>query len=289
MQLVTRLAFCALSLVTAACSRDHVGVGADLAGTGTVDFFDGEHHDGGGDGPTVVTNTALLGVWQVSGTDPRGAYSGQLELRANAAGTSMIRVVKYSDVTVENDRELWWAWTGAATAAGSGLTTATSLVRADFILARDALTRTDADKIPLAVTGTIAAPSNGTTTAHFAADGLALDDTLTNRTDSGAQPIFAIDRTSRPVNDAPSAAAKTSLFALYSRRWTGPPPIARRACTAIRTSRWASTCTCGAAVPSSKSATRRSSSAPASIICMPTGSVVTSASSPPPSSRQRIS
>ncbi len=223
MRCVTRLVFCALTLVASACSPDRVGVGADLSGAGSADFSDGNaNHDGGGDGPAVGANSALLGVWQISGTDARGAYTGQLELRAAAGATAMIRVLKYNDVTVENGRELWWAWTGTATPQGNGLTTATSLLRADFILNRDNLGRTDADKIPLAVAGTIAAPSNGTTTAHFVADGLTLDDTLTNRTDSAAQPIFAIDRTSRPVNDAPSAATKSSLFALYNTYQTQP-------------------------------------------------------------------
>jgi len=54
--------------------------------------------DGGAD-PTAPGTpvTTLFGVWQVTGKDARGAYTGQLELRDAGGGKAQaIRVVQYT-------------------------------------------------------------------------------------------------------------------------------------------------------------------------------------------------
>lgn len=175
---------------------------------------------GGGGGPgsdagSVAANS-LLGVWQIAGKDSRGAYDGQLELRQDGANVSVIRIVHYTSVTVEDARELWTVWTGTAKSTQAGFTTQVSLLKADFVRSRGGITRTEADKTPLGVTGSITLAANGqSASASWKGSDADATDTLTARKDSGAKPIFAVDRTRVPVNTAPTGAAKASADALF--------------------------------------------------------------------------
>ena len=157
----------------------------------------------------------------ITGTDERGPYEGQLELRgpdAIAADKSVItnRVIRYPNAPVENGKEPWWVWTGTAVPSGAGFMTTSHLLRADFVHSRGGITRSDADKVPLAVTGVIDVPTSGTSTAHFTGGGLTLNDSMTARQDLGAQPIFALDPVAHPVNTAPTGSTKTSPDTLYA-------------------------------------------------------------------------
>src|SRR5262245_16140151 len=54
---------------------------------------------------------SLVGRWDVSGTDARGPYQGELEVRPEPDGQlRFARVVRYPGLVVRGDRELWWAW-----------------------------------------------------------------------------------------------------------------------------------------------------------------------------------
>lgn len=204
----------AMTVVATGCSK--VGVGptgeSDLAGAGA-------NRDGGAGDLLQATNAQLYGVWQIDGKDARGTYTGQLEVRKRADGsgmTDLYRIVRYTDITVEDSRELWWVWTGTGSINGDKLSTAVSLAKADFVHSRGGVTRTDADKTPLAVPGTIDAPVGQTTHAHFTVGTETIDDTLTNRADSGATPIFATDVTYQPVNAPPDPSTKSTLFTTFA-------------------------------------------------------------------------
>ena len=224
-QTLAIVALCALPFFLAgACasnaSAPETGVGAAAGHSSTATNGGGGTGGSGGVGGTDVPDagyTSLLGVWQVTGDDDRGPYQGQLELRDSDGGQAAVyRVVHYTGgVTVEDGRELWTAWTGTATVSGLTAQVSVSLRRADFVLSRDGVTRTAADLTPLAVTGSVTADVSGVS-AHWSADGVSLDDTLTDLAPNGAEPIFATDRTSVPANDPPSADTLATLNALYA-------------------------------------------------------------------------
>jgi len=158
----------------------------------------------------------LLGVWQVTGKDARGAYEGQLELRDVKGKVEIYRVIRYgAGVTVEDSRELWTAWTGTATASGLTAKASVALLRADFVKSRGGVTRTAADKTPLPVTGDISV-TGATGTAHWTATGLTADDTLSSRAPNGAAPIFVKDRVSIPVNAPPDPVMAGIIAVLYA-------------------------------------------------------------------------
>ena len=195
--------------------------GAD-GGDPDAGIADGGAGGGSGDGGSTPVIDTLLGIWKLSGTDPRGAYSGEFELRDAGGGTTTaLRVVRYPGVAVEDGRELWTAWTGAGTISGvpgvSALsaTVAVSLARADFVRSRGGVTRTAADRTPLAVTGEISV-TGGVVRARWTADGVALDDLLADRADSAAAPIFAKAFTRTPAYPQPGATTLTSMNSLYA-------------------------------------------------------------------------
>ncbi len=88
-----------------------------------------------------------------------------------------------------------------------------SLRRADFVLSRGGISRTDADRTPLAVTGSLSV-SDEAVSVTWSVGADTITDTLTNRVDSGPKAILAHDVTSTPANDAPSAATKANFFSL---------------------------------------------------------------------------
>src|SRR5687768_7337853 len=70
----------------------------------------GEQPASDGDAPKGPA-TKLFGVWKVAGKDSTGAYEGQAEIASTAEGSiAFTRVIRYPNVVVEGDRELWWVW-----------------------------------------------------------------------------------------------------------------------------------------------------------------------------------
>ncbi len=227
---------CSVLVVAAApaCGSDGGSGGAadDAGGRGTGDGATGSDGGGGGgdgggsgneggasgdagDGATQVTGP-LMGVWQLSGTDARGAYTGQVELRDGGGGkVDVIRVAQYAGVTVEDARELWTAWTGSATVSGTTATLDVKLQRADWVKSRGGVARTLADQTPLAVSGAVTAQGSGAK-VHWTADAVTFDDTLTGHTANGPAPIFATAVTRTPAYAAPSASTLASMNSLYA-------------------------------------------------------------------------
>ncbi len=210
---VSLLSFAALA---GACGSDGSSSSGD-PGNDAGGGGGGNNDSGSGGGPADAGPVAsgLLGVWQISGKDSRGAYDGQLELRQDGANATVIRIVHYTSITVEDARTLWTAWTGTAKQTQAGYSAGVSLLKADFVRSRGGLTRAEADKTPLSVMGDIRLSANGTASATWKGSDADATDTLTARKDSGPAPIFAIDRTRTPVNTAPTGAAKTSTDALF--------------------------------------------------------------------------
>jgi hypothetical protein len=174
------------------------------------------------DSSEASASEPLLGVWEVTGKDARGKYSGKIELRkatgANGASAvpnkiEFIRVVRYDkSVTVEGGRELWTAWTGSGTAEGSDANVSVDLLRADFVKSRGGVTRTEADKRALTLKGNVHFGDGGAR-LRWSADGLTVDETLTKRAASAAEPIFRTERSSTPAHDPPGFVTKTIIRA----------------------------------------------------------------------------
>jgi hypothetical protein len=157
----------------------------------------------------------LVGLWDVSGTDARGAYSGQAEIRHDGTAYTFIRTVHYAGVAVETDRELHWLFTGQLTRTGQALALTSSLKRLDFITQYKGLTRTAAD-VPIPLTGSFTVGSNGDLAGTFSATGIALTDAWTARKPLPKAPLFTNERKTVPAHPAPSPAMKQQLFTLYA-------------------------------------------------------------------------
>ena len=186
--------------------------------TGNAGDGGGGSRDGGGNGGdgAVPLTGDLLGVWKVTGTDARGAYTGELELRdAGRGNVAVLRVVRYTGVTVEDSRELWTAWTGTAAITGATATLSVSLQRADWVKSRGGVVRTVADQTPLALTGAVSLVSGGAK-VHWTGDAVAIDDALAGRTANGAAPIFAKAFTRTPAYAPPSASTLATMNTAYA-------------------------------------------------------------------------
>lgn len=207
----------ALALIACGSSGDaSTNDGSSGAPDGSSTTSGGPNGSSGGPNGSSgnTAETTLLGVWKIDGTDARGAFTGQLELREDAGKTSAIRIVKYTTATVEDGRELWWVWTGTAKASGAGYSVDVALRRAEFVKSRGGVTRTEADKVPAKITGALALGGAGAT-ATWTGD-VTQTDSLSGRVDSGTAPIFVTDRVKVPVNAAPTGAEKTGFDTLYA-------------------------------------------------------------------------
>ena len=161
------------------------------------------------------TPFAIAGVWSIAGEDAIGKYVGETELVPEGGAFRFTRVIRYTETTVEDGRELHWVWQGIASGDEHGLAIDVSLRRADFVKARGALARTDADKLPLAVTGLVK-DEQGVFGGTFTGEGIAAEERWFERVPSGAQPIFAgVERTFTPSHPPPTSNYKNNAFALF--------------------------------------------------------------------------
>lgn len=154
-------------------------------------------------------------VWDVNGTDARGAFTGHVEMVADAGALRFTRVVHYTTARVEDARELWWVWQGKA-AAGSGgaLAIDVALRKLDFVVERGALKRTASDASPVSAKATFARSPKGFT-GTYQVEGAAITEEWSPSTVEG--PIFAgVDRTFAPSHDPPDPTTKAALFAEFT-------------------------------------------------------------------------
>src|SRR6476659_8198509 len=96
-----RIALVLLLAAAAGCASSSGGSGDDSSTTGTPTAT-----------PTSTPPAGPQGVWNVSGQDGIGSYSVQAELVPDGEGFRLTRVIRYSGVTVEGGRDLWWVWEG---------------------------------------------------------------------------------------------------------------------------------------------------------------------------------
>ncbi len=169
-------------------------------------------------GDAGLSTDSLVGLWEVEGTDGRGKYTGEMEVRGSGTGSAtytFIRNVRYAGVTVEDGRELHWLFRGKLTRSGAAesVTLGASLKRIDFIAQRGSVTRTAADA-PIALAGSFTLKGD-TVSGTITGTGVAITDTWRARKPLPASPIFEDKRTIVPAHDPPTATDIATRFALY--------------------------------------------------------------------------
>ncbi len=167
-------------------------------------------------------NPISPGEWTTSGADSQlGSFTGRLEIRDLGGGNlAVVRLASLADVTHVDGRAVDLAWTGKAVASEAGQPMLTfSLTRADFIPAIGSVVRGEADKLPLAVTGTVTLGAGNTLTIHYAADddpSFSIDESATYVGAPGAEPIFTDGRVVEASHPEPPAFIRDFLFQLFA-------------------------------------------------------------------------
>lgn len=201
--------------------------GADGSGDGATSSSSGGQPPGGssgnvpgsssGDPKPGDTGDALVGLWSVDGTDARGAYTGEVEIRSEAKGYTFIRAIKYTGLKVEDNRDLHWVFRGTIAKNGAALTLTSALKRMDFISEKGALKRSAADATPLPVKGDLKLSAKGDEiSGTISATGIAITETWRAKKALPAKPIFVDERKHVTAHDPPSTATKLGLFAAYA-------------------------------------------------------------------------
>lgn len=204
-----------LGIVVAACGSDDSSNGNNPTSSTSSSSSSGGSSSSGSSSGDTQSGDPLVGLWQVSGTDARGEYKGEVEVRSESGTYSFIRTVHYPSVKVEDGRELHWLFRGTLTKTGTEIKVASSLKRIGFISERGSLKRSASDA-PLVANGTLALSAKGDeVTGTIEAPGISLKDTWRARKALPAKPIFTDERTIVPGHDPPSSAMKNTLFALY--------------------------------------------------------------------------
>ncbi len=195
------------------------GSGADQGTVSGAPVGDGGTGDAAPATPSGSAGVhALLGAWTVRGTDSRGAFEGQIELRAGGDGKQVqfARAVRYLGVTVEDARELHWAFSGVAEGTGTEgrSTLRASLDPRGFIARRGALRRAITD-VPQAFAADVVV-GEGSARARWSEGGKTWEETWTDPRPVGLAPLFAVNRKVTPAHAAPSKAEKEGYFATFA-------------------------------------------------------------------------
>jgi hypothetical protein len=156
------------------------------------------------------------GLWDVTGTDAAlGAFRGRLELRSTGPGAyDVVREVTYT-ATVSGGKRLTTVWTGRATESGLDLTITASLRKTNWITRHGGSFRTLTDKAPVAVRATFRPDPSGGLSGAFSGPGVATNEVARRTGNTGAVPIFAVERRLEPIHGAPPALVKNVLFIIF--------------------------------------------------------------------------
>ncbi len=173
-------------------------------------------------------NPITPGEWQASGSDAEvGGYTGQLEIRDLGGGNlQVIRLATLADVTHPDGRAVDTAWTGGAAASSTGQPLLQfKLTRADFVTQVGSLTRGEADKNPLAVTGAVTLGADNALTIHYSADddpSFSIDESATYLGPTAADPIFTDDDVVAESHPEPPQFIHDFLFQLFATYYVLP-------------------------------------------------------------------
>lgn len=134
----------------------------DATGSSNGNDANGANRDSGAASPASPASptapagpTDLVGVWTVEGTDSRGAYAGEAELRDDGGKLRFVRAVRYLGTPVEDGRELHWAFVGEAKGDRTReVAVSVVLDNRDFVRARGGIARSIGDA-PIAVNGVV--------------------------------------------------------------------------------------------------------------------------------------
>jgi hypothetical protein len=214
------LTVCILGAIACGTSTD----GDGTPGSGSSSGSSGMQSSGGtGDGGTssndakvpFVVPDGLLGVWKVDGKDSRGSYTGEAELRAESGAVKFSRAVAYKGVTVEDNRELHWVWTGAATKKGAAeVSIVGSLEPRGFVRSKGTTVRALTDS-PITIVGS-ASVIAGEVRARYTVGTETMDEVWSAPKPTSTQPIVTWLRTETPSHAPPSANYKQTSFTSFS-------------------------------------------------------------------------
>ena len=161
------------------------------------DNDDDNNDDDDDDDDDDVVNPPLVpfGIYDITGNDNHGDYTGTAEIFTLDGGAQFIRLAHYTDVTFADpykdlDYDVYSAWVGVA---GSD-EIAVTLQVADFMVEYNDLVRTEADGPRLLITAT-AEETDGDYVVTYAGEAgasraYAATETWTYREPSGAEPMF---------------------------------------------------------------------------------------------------
>jgi len=198
---------------------DDNDAGDDDATPGDDDTFD----DGGPDGgPTPLLGKNI--IYDITGTDSiHGAYSGQVEIRADNEAANFIRTahmlgVSFVDPRLETNYDVHTAWTGRIDRYAGIITV--SLQVADFITAYGDTVRSGADGMPVVVSGTLSAQRDGSFTVAWTTDStthpFTAGETWTYHGVSGDEPLFQNEDTYVASHDPPPDLLTSIIYPLLS-------------------------------------------------------------------------
>lgn len=166
---------------------------------------------------TEARGQDFSGTWRVTGTDPaRGAFEGSAQVTATPGGYRVQRLVAFA-TRLPDGRELHQAWNATARNDPAGLRVDATLRRANVARRAGSVTRTLADRTPLAVTGLMggqAAPGPVALGAVLAGSLGGTTETWT-RENFVPPPFPATDAKLVDTHAPPSSLVKLALFTLF--------------------------------------------------------------------------
>ena len=163
------------------------------------------------------------GVWNVSGTDALlGSFEGTFEIRESpAGGLEAIRVVRLLERAAPDGRTVEVAWTGTIRTKPilNQSLAEFVLTRADFIPRLGSLVRTEADKDPLVVVGSLRESFNRRLTTWYGSyqdPAFSINEQGTFVGPPGPEPTFRAQRLVRATHREPPPILKDLLFRFFA-------------------------------------------------------------------------
>lgn len=171
---------------------------------------DGSSTDAAGDAaPDAPCDEQREGVYEVTGSDSRGAYAGTVEVRSDGTNLTFVRTIEYVDYEFEGLR-VAQALEGSVESSAEGLEVSFALDQVGYATAYGATTREGMELTePASFAGTMHGTGcnawQGTISGTTASGVQAFDEQWTWSEPGGAEPIWRNERTEAPAADPPSS------------------------------------------------------------------------------------